>query len=50
MLVVNLRARDFYKRENYETFWRFLLGMVICTFILFPIAFFLKLVDKITGN
>ncbi|QOV08433.1 hypothetical protein Kirov_234 [Bacillus phage Kirov] len=44
-----LRVRDFYKRENYEDIWRYLLGMTVCTFILIPIGLVLRLTDKIRG-
>ncbi|QEG13738.1 hypothetical protein MARVELLAND_216 [Bacillus phage vB_BspM_MarvelLand] len=48
--MVNLRVRDFYKRDNYDKFWHFLFGVVMCTFVLLPMAFMLRLYDKITGN
>ncbi|BCC62427.1 hypothetical protein BCJMU10_p254 (plasmid) [Bacillus cereus] len=48
--MVNLKVRDFYQRENYENIWYFLLGMAMCTFVLLPIGFALRLYDKITGN
>ncbi|UGO49196.1 hypothetical protein EMILIAHAH_110 [Bacillus phage vB_BanH_Emiliahah] len=47
--MVNLRVRDFYQRKNYDKFWHFLFGMFMCTFVLLPVAFFLKLYDKIFG-
>ncbi|WP_164876575.1 MULTISPECIES: hypothetical protein [Bacillus cereus group] len=48
--MVNLKVRDFYQRENYENIGYFLLGMFMCTFVLLPIGFAIKLFDKITGN
>lgn len=44
--MVHLRVRDFYKRSEYEGVLQYLLGMFMCTFVLLPIAFFIKLVDK----
>jgi len=48
--MVNLKISDFYQKKNYENIWYFLLGMTICTFVLLPMGFALKLFDKITGN
>lgn len=48
--MVNLKIRDFYQKDNYENNWYFLLGMFMCTFVLLPIGFALKLFDKITRN
>ncbi|PFA76870.1 hypothetical protein CN406_17610 [Bacillus cereus] len=48
--MVNLKIRDFYQKENYENNWYFLLGMFMCTFVLLPIGFALKLFDKIVRN
>ncbi|UGO47680.1 putative membrane protein [Bacillus phage vB_BanH_McCartney] len=47
--MIGMQVREFYKRRNYETFWRYLLGMFICTFIFIPLGLFLKLIDKIFG-
>ncbi|UUV46623.1 hypothetical protein [Bacillus phage vB_BanS-Thrax3] len=45
--MIGMRVRDFYKRENYEDTWKYLLGMFLCTFVLIPIGLFMKLLDKI---
>ena len=45
--MINLRVRDFYKRSEYEGVPQYLLGMFICTFVLLPIAFFIRIADKI---
>lgn len=48
--MVNLKIRDFYQKKNYENIWYFLIGMAMCTFVLLPMGFAIKLFDKITGN
>lgn len=45
--MIGMRVRNFYKRKNYESVWKCLLGMFICTFALIPIGLFMKLLDKI---
>lgn len=42
-----LPLRDFYKRKNYESLGRYLLGMLLVTVVLIPVGLFMKLIHKI---
>lgn len=44
---VNLRVRDFYKRSSYKGVPQYLVGMLMCTFVLLPWVALVKLIDKI---
>lgn len=48
--MIDLKVSDFYKRGDYGSTWKFLLGVFVCTFMILPVGLIMIAIDRMLGG